>query len=168
MSHVIDPSPTSVNHVGDVQPATASHDGGIVSFEKPRWIGHKPKFPCKLCKGDHLTHLFPGIREVQRLWSLSARSSDFESSQVSSHPIQSLVEKVVTPKQSLADPTSLLGDEVRLDHVVSHPAHPLVEKVVMSMQSSTDRTLLLRGEVPLDHVVSHPIQPLVEKAVTSM
>ena len=59
--------------------------------------------------------------------------------------------------QSSADPTPLLGGEVRLDLVVSHPIQPLVEKVVMSMQSSTNPTPLLRGEVPLDLVVSHPI-----------
>ena len=94
-SHVIDPSLTSASHVGDVQPTTASHAGGIDSVEKPRQIGRKSKFPCNLCKGDHLTHLCPGILEVQRLWSLSARSSDFESFEVSSQSIQPLVEKVV-------------------------------------------------------------------------
>jgi hypothetical protein len=94
-SHVIEPSPTSTNHVGDVQPTTTSHAWGIDSVEKPRWIGHKPKFPCNLCKVDHLTHLFPGILEVQILWSLPASSSDSESSEVSSQSIQPLVEKVV-------------------------------------------------------------------------
>jgi hypothetical protein len=63
-SHVIDQSPTSASHVGDVQPTTASHVGGIDSVEKPRWIGCKPKFPCNICKGDHLTHLCPGLPEV--------------------------------------------------------------------------------------------------------
>jgi hypothetical protein len=82
-SHVVDPSPTSSSHVGDVQPTTASRDGGIDSVEKPQWIGCQPKFPCNICKGDHLTHLCPGIPEVQRLWSLSTRSFDSESSQVS-------------------------------------------------------------------------------------
>jgi len=60
-SHVIDPSPTSASHVGDVHPTTTSHVGGIDSIEKPRRIGRKPKFPCNLCKGYHLTHLCPGI-----------------------------------------------------------------------------------------------------------
>jgi hypothetical protein len=82
--HVIDPSPTSESHVGDVQLATASHAGDIYFFEKPREIGCKPKFSCKLCKGDHFTHLCLGILEVQRLWSLSASSSDSESVEVSS------------------------------------------------------------------------------------
>jgi hypothetical protein len=97
VGHVIDPSPTSASHVGNVQPTTTSHDGGIDSIEKPRRIGHNPKFPCNICKGDHLTHLCPVILEVQRLWSLSARSYDSKSSQVSSQFIQALVEKVVMP-----------------------------------------------------------------------
>jgi hypothetical protein len=83
-SQVIYPSLASASHVGDVKLATASQAGGINSIEKPRQIGHKPKFPCKICKGDHLTHMCPGIPKVQRLWSLSARYSNSESSQVSS------------------------------------------------------------------------------------
>jgi hypothetical protein len=132
-SHVIDPSLTSASHVGDVQPTTASHVGGINFVEKPRRIGCKPKFPCNICKGDHLTHLCPGILEVQRLWSLSASSSDFESFEVSSQSIQPLVENVVTLMQSSVDPTPLLRGEVPLDHVVSHPIQPLAEKVVIPM-----------------------------------
>lgn len=27
----------------------------------------KVKFPCKLCNGDHLTHLFPKIQDAQQL-----------------------------------------------------------------------------------------------------
>jgi hypothetical protein len=64
VSHVIDPSPTSASHVGDVKLATTSHAGDIYSVEKPRWIGCKPKFSCKLCKGDHLemwSYLFISI-----------------------------------------------------------------------------------------------------------
>jgi hypothetical protein len=151
-----------------VKPTTASHVGGIDSVEKPRWIGRKPKFPFKLCKGDHLTHLCPDIIEVQILWSLSASSSNYESSEVSSQSIQPLVEKVITLMQSSDDPTPLLGGEVPLDHVVLQPIQPLVTKVVMPMQSSTDPTPLLGGEVPLYHVVLHPIRPLVAKVVMPM
>jgi hypothetical protein len=95
-SHVIDPSLAFASHVGDVKPTTSGHARGINSVEKPRQIGRKPNFPCKFCKGDHLTHLCPGIPEVQRLWSLFASSSNSESFEVSSQSIQPLVEKVVT------------------------------------------------------------------------
>jgi hypothetical protein len=64
VSHMSDMSTTSASHVEGKQPTTTSHVGGIDSVEKPRWIGRKPKFPCNICKGDHLTHLCPGIPEV--------------------------------------------------------------------------------------------------------
>jgi hypothetical protein len=118
-SHVIDPSLTSASRVGDVQPTIASHAGGINFVEKPRQIEHKTKFPCNLCKGDHLTHLCPGIPEVQRLWSLSTRSSDSKSFEDSSQSIPPSVEKVVMLMKSMANPTPLLGGEIPLDLVVS-------------------------------------------------
>jgi hypothetical protein len=156
-SHVIDPSLTSASHVGYVKPTTIIHVVGINFVEKPRRLGCKPKFPCKLCKGDHLTHLCPGITEVQRLCSLSKSSSDSDSFEVSSQYFQTLVEKVVMSMHLSVDPIPLLGDEAPLDLVVSQPIQPLVEKVIMSMKSSADPTPLLRGEVPLDHVVSQPM-----------
>jgi hypothetical protein len=108
-SHVIDPSQTSASHVGDVEPTIASHAGGINSVEKPRQIVRNPKFPCKLCKGDHLTHLCLGIPEVQRLWSLPASSSNSYYFEVSSQSIQPVVEKVIMSMQSLVDPTPFEG-----------------------------------------------------------
>jgi hypothetical protein len=119
VSHVIDPSPTYAIHVGDVKPTTASHVGGIDFVEKHRRIGCKPKFPCKICKGDHLTHLCLGLLEVRRLWSLSASSYVFESSEVSSQYIHPFVDEVVTLMQSLVDPTPIMGGDVSIDHVFS-------------------------------------------------
>jgi hypothetical protein len=40
--------PPSTSHAGGKSPTTTSHVGGINSIEKPIWIGHKPKFPCKI------------------------------------------------------------------------------------------------------------------------
>jgi hypothetical protein len=118
-SHVGDGSKTFVSHVEDQHPPFTSHAGVIDSFEKPRRIGCKPKFPCNIFKGDHLTHLCFGLPKVRRLWSLSASSSDSESSEVFSQYFQPLVEKVVMSIQTSADPTPLLGAEVPLYLVVS-------------------------------------------------
>jgi hypothetical protein len=63
-SHVGDQHLASASHVGSNPPATASHVGGIDTVEKPRCIGCKPKFPCNICEGDHLTHLCPAIQVV--------------------------------------------------------------------------------------------------------
>jgi hypothetical protein len=125
--------------------------------QKLRWNGRKPKFPCKLCKGDHLTYLFHGLPEVQILCSLSTISFYSESSKVSSQPIHPLVNKVVMPMQSIVDLNPILGGDFHLDHVVSQPIEPVVEKVVVSMQSLVDPTPLLGGDVLVDHIVSQPI-----------
>jgi hypothetical protein len=84
VSHTCDMSTNSASHVEDKKPITASHVGGIDSIYKTRRIGHKPKFHCKIFKGDHLIHLFPGRLEAQIFWSMSASSYDYESSEVSS------------------------------------------------------------------------------------
>ena len=36
---------------------------------------NKVKFPCKLCTGDHLTHLCPKIQDAQRLLAQQGSSS---------------------------------------------------------------------------------------------
>jgi hypothetical protein len=45
-------------------------------------------------------------------------SSEVPSYLVVSHPIQPLVDKLVTPMQSSTHPTQLFGGEVPLEHVV--------------------------------------------------
>ena len=43
----------------------------------------KPKFPCKLCKGDHLLKERPGLSRVQEEWS--KRSKPYVSSTSDHH-----------------------------------------------------------------------------------
>lgn len=111
-SHTSKESPTSASHVQDSPQTTASHVGGMEVDKKPGRRSFKPKFPCKICKGDHLTHLCPGIPEVQKIWSESESTSTPRSDMVSHQSHQPLVDNVVKPVQSLADYTPLLGGEV--------------------------------------------------------
>jgi hypothetical protein len=89
--------------------------------------------------------LCPGIPEAQILWSMSTISSNSDSFEVSSQPIQLVVKKLVVLMQSLSDPTPFWGGDAPSYHVVLQPIHPVVEVVVMPMQSSTDPTLLLES-----------------------
>jgi hypothetical protein len=41
----------------------------VDNIAKPTNIGPKPKFPCKLCKCDHLLNHFPSIPKVLEVWS---------------------------------------------------------------------------------------------------
>jgi hypothetical protein len=79
------------------------------------------------------------------LWSLSARSSDYESSKVSSQSIQPLVDEVFMPMQSVADSTLLFGSDSPSYHVVSQPIQLVVEEVIVLMQSLVYPTLLLES-----------------------
>jgi hypothetical protein len=63
-SHTENRFVASASHVIDSSPTSASHVGGINYVEKPRRIARTPKFPCNIFKGDHLTHLCPGLPEV--------------------------------------------------------------------------------------------------------
>jgi hypothetical protein len=80
------------------------------------------------------------------LWSLSASSSDCESSKFSSQPIQPLVNEVVMSMQSSTNPTLFWGGDAPSDHVVSEPIQLVVEEVVVRMQSLADPTLLESAE----------------------
>jgi hypothetical protein len=53
---------TTARHVGSDQPASGNHFGsvdGVVMYKNC-----KPKFPCRICKGDNLLKDFPGIPKV--------------------------------------------------------------------------------------------------------
>lgn len=77
----------SVSHVKDFPPTTASYVGRMDVDEKLNSRSFKPKFPCKKCKGDHITHLCPSILKVQRMWSESEGSSNPEFFVVSQYLI---------------------------------------------------------------------------------
>jgi hypothetical protein len=141
--------------------ATASHAGGIHTIEKRRCVRRKPKFLCRICKGDHLTCLCPATVVLQEAWFFPGGPLGSESS-LDSQP--SLVDTTVIPMPSSANTPLPLGADASLDLVVSHP----VQLAVMSMQSLIDATPIFGGDASLDLVVSHPIQLTVEEVVVLM
>ena len=64
-------APTYDLHVG-IPPAT-DHDAG--SIDVPISGSCKPKFPCRICKGDHLIKDCPSISLVLEVWSKHPLSS---------------------------------------------------------------------------------------------
>jgi hypothetical protein len=66
-----DKLPATVGHVGGKQPTTVHQDESVDNVMKPKNIGHKPKFPYNLCKGENLLIHFPSILKV-----LDVRSQD--------------------------------------------------------------------------------------------
>jgi hypothetical protein len=132
-SYVGDISLTTTSHAGGNPPATASHVGGIDTIKKPILIRCNCKFSGNICEGYHLTHFFPIIPLVLRLWFLAKGPSSLDSSLVSQQRVQSLVDAVVVSIPSLVDPTLFLDYNVSLEHVVSQPIQLVVEEVVASM-----------------------------------
>jgi hypothetical protein len=61
--------PTTAGHVGSDQPTIVHHVGSVDNVDKSTKTHRKPKFPCRICKGDHLLKDFPGIPKVVEVWS---------------------------------------------------------------------------------------------------
>jgi hypothetical protein len=119
-------------------------------IEKPRHIRRNPKFLCRLCKGDHLTRLFPTTSLVKEAWSFPGGPSGSKSSLVSQHSNPSLVDTLVMSMKYSADTPLLLGGDASLDLVVSHPIQP----IIVLIQYSTDTTPIL-GVMHLLTLLSH-------------
>jgi hypothetical protein len=75
--------PTTAGHVGSDQITYGHHSGSVYGVIKSNKKNRKPKFPCRLCKGDHLLMDCPGIPKVIEVWSQV--SSQFASSIIASH-----------------------------------------------------------------------------------
>jgi hypothetical protein len=60
--------PTTPGHVGSNQPVTFNQARNIDEVHKPSKTTHNPKFPCRLCKGDHFLWDFPGLTKVLEVW----------------------------------------------------------------------------------------------------
>jgi hypothetical protein len=64
-----DKIPTTAGDVESDQPAIVHHVGSVDNVDKSIKTHRKPKFPCRLCKGDHLLKDCPGIPVVVEVWS---------------------------------------------------------------------------------------------------
>jgi hypothetical protein len=61
------------NKKGGNPPATVNHVGSVDDIDKPTKTTRKPKFPCRLCKGDHLLKDFPGLPNILEVWSMGSK-----------------------------------------------------------------------------------------------
>jgi hypothetical protein len=64
--------PTTAGHVGRNQPVTVNQAGSVDDGDKPTKTTHKPKYPCRICKGDHILRDFPGLSKVLEAWSMGS------------------------------------------------------------------------------------------------
>jgi hypothetical protein len=163
---------TSTNYVGGtnlftlnhsrVTSATSIHDLGEDSLSlanyinKPRRLRRKPKFLCRTCEVNHLTHLCPITTETLEVWGSPKSPSDSETSLVSPHTTSTFITSVVPPPQSPPDLASFFESEVSLAPIIMHPLQHIIEEVATPVQSLVNPTLLEESDVPLSHVINIP------------
>jgi hypothetical protein len=61
--------PTASGHVGSKKKNTVNCTGSVDKVDKSKMNIPKPKFPCRLCKGDHFLRDFLGLPKVLEMWS---------------------------------------------------------------------------------------------------
>jgi hypothetical protein len=164
---------------GRNQPTIVHHVGSVDDVGKPTNTGRKPKFPCRICKGDHLLRDFPGLPKVLEVWSMGSQQPMSPASghhvddnpSTSDHMVRGKKGKVNIPcwlcKEMhhtylfprMDEASKLLEDIVvsqQQPPTASHespPDPPLVDEVVDLIPSSVDPTLPLESEVDTTQVL---------------
>jgi hypothetical protein len=115
----------SASHAESMSPTIVNDVGGIHMIEKPRRVRCKPKFLCRTCKGDHLTHLCPATVGIPEAWFSLRGPLGSESSLVSPHSVSPLIDMIVMPMQSSPDHTPISRGDVSPGLVVTHPIQPM-------------------------------------------
>ena len=155
----------SVDHAERKQSSTASHVDIVGKTGRSKY---KLKFPFKLCEVDHLTHQFPTIAEVQRVWS---KTQEFPSPE---QPTQPLVDQVVEPISAFIDLTLILEsdpDMIEPTSVLVNPTLPSesdFHEVVESIQPLINPTLILESEISASHIFFTTSSQLTKQGDTKL
>jgi hypothetical protein len=137
-------SSNSEQHVDDL-PSTSQD---IVGKKKSR-----VKFPCMLCKGSHLTHLFPRMDEASKLieeMTVSQPQLPAAYRKITLDPF--VVDGMINPSPSSVSP---------IDHVVNLVMSLVepVDKVVDSIPSSVDPTLPFGSATQVVDLIPSSVDP---------
>ena len=119
-----------------------SIDPSTSDSQVPRKKG-KVRFPCKLCKGSHQTHIFPHMDEASKLLeNLTVPQQEFPTGYRKLLPNLPSTDEVIDVISSTVDPTFPLESETHVTQVDD----PLVDQVVDSISHSIDPTFSLESE----------------------
>jgi hypothetical protein len=124
--------PTTVKHVGK-QPVTVNRVG-IVDDVKITQTTHKPKYPCRLCKGTHLLKDCPGLSKVIEVWSTHPRQPMSSASEQHVDDLPSTSHDTVGKKKSRVKFPCMLCKGSHLTHLCPHmeEASKLLEDMTVS------------------------------------
>jgi hypothetical protein len=124
--------PTIVKRVGK-QPVTVSHAGSVDDV-KITQTTHKPKYPCKLCKGSNILKDFPGLPKVIEAWSTHPRQPISSASEQHVDDLPSTSHDTVGKKKSRVKFPCMLCKWSHLTHLCSRmdEASKLLEDMIVS------------------------------------
>ena len=110
----------------------------------------KVRFPCKLCKGSHQTHICPHMDEASKLLeNLTVPQQEFPTGYRKLSPNLPSTDGVIDLISSTVDPTLPFESETHITQVDD----PLVDQVVDSISHSVDCTLPFESEFHTAHVL---------------
>jgi hypothetical protein len=124
--------PTTSKHVGK-QPVTDNRVGSV-DDAKITQTTHKPKYPCKLCKGSHLLKDFPGLSKVIEAWSTHPRHPMLSTSEQHVDDLLSTSQDIVGKKKSRVKFPCMLCEGSHQTHLFPHmdEALKLLEDMTIS------------------------------------
>jgi hypothetical protein len=181
--------PTSVKHVGK-QPVTVNRTGSVDDV-KITQTTRKPKYPCRLCKGNHLLKDCPGLSKVIEVWSTHPRQPTLLASEQHADDLPSTSHDTVGKKKSRVKFPCMLCKGSHLTHLCPcmDEASKLLEDMTVSQPQlpAAYRKLSLDPPVvdgmitpvpspvnPVDHVVNlvtslvEPVDKVVEPIPSSV
>jgi hypothetical protein len=181
--------PTTVKHVGK-QPVTVNHAGSVDDV-KITQTTRKPKYPCRLCKGNHLLKDCPGLSKVIKAWSTHPHQTMSLASEQHTNDPPSTSHDTVGKKKSRVKFPCMLCKGSHLTHLcpcmdeasklledmtVSQPQLPAAYRKLSLNPPIVDGmiTLVPSPVNPVDHVVNlvtslvEPIDKVVDLIPSSV
>jgi hypothetical protein len=124
--------PTTIKHVGK-QPVTINHVGSVDDV-KITQTTHKPKYPCKICKGSHIIKDFRGLSKVIEVWSTHPDQPMSSASKQHADDLPSTSHDTVGKKKSRVKFLCMLCKGSHLTHLFPHmeKASKLLEDMIVS------------------------------------
>jgi hypothetical protein len=144
------------NKQGGNPPTTFNRTRSVDDIDKPTNTTHKSKFPCMICKDDHLLRDFPGLTKILEVWSTGSQHpmSPTASSNDGDNPSNSNI-KVGSKKSRVKYPCRLCEGihQTYLFHRMDEASH-LLENIVDFQQ-----------QLPTTYHKFSPNLPLVDELI---
>jgi hypothetical protein len=149
--------PTTVKPVGK-QPVTVNHTGSVDDV-KITQTTRKPKYPCRLCKGNHLLKDCPGLSKVIEAWSTHPHQPMSSASEQHADDLPSTSHDTVGKKKSRVKFPCMLCRGSHLTHLC--PQMEEASKLLEDMTVSQPQLPAAYRKLSLD-------PPVVDGMITSV